>query len=232
MIAAKRTSRPKPRARSVSNPLTVKWNGGFAMPPFDKIEVRHFKPALEAAFREHKAEIEKIASNRAKPTFANTILALEKSGWQLSRSGLRFLQSRSLRLDARDAGGRARNGSALRGPRNTNSARQASVQTDRRSLRAPRRLETQRRRPPRSRAASPRVRSSRGPLVAGRKIPRQGDQRAPRDPRDAVHAERPEGRAILAARSRRRQRSLGSSGRRSGKARHAPQPTPASRARP
>ncbi len=85
MIATKRTSRPVPRTRSVSNPLIVKWNGGFAMPPFDKIEVRHFKPALEAAFREHKAEIEKIASNRAKPTFANTILALEKSGWQLSR---------------------------------------------------------------------------------------------------------------------------------------------------
>jgi peptidyl-dipeptidase Dcp len=55
------------------------------MPPFDKIEVRHFKPALETAFREHNAEIEKIAKNPAKPTFANTILALEKSGWQLSR---------------------------------------------------------------------------------------------------------------------------------------------------
>jgi peptidyl-dipeptidase Dcp len=65
--------------------LIAKWNGGFALPPFGKIEVRHFKPALEAAFREHNAEIEKIATNRAPPTFANTILALEKSGWQLSR---------------------------------------------------------------------------------------------------------------------------------------------------
>jgi peptidyl-dipeptidase Dcp len=55
------------------------------MPPFGSIEVLHFKPALEAAFREHNAEIEKIAANRAAPTFANTILALEKSGWQLSR---------------------------------------------------------------------------------------------------------------------------------------------------
>jgi peptidyl-dipeptidase Dcp len=63
----------------------AKWNGEFAMPPFDKIEVRQFKPAFDAAFREHKAEIEKIASNRTKPTFANTIVALEKSGWQLAR---------------------------------------------------------------------------------------------------------------------------------------------------
>ncbi len=55
------------------------------MPPFGKVEARHFKPALEAAFREHNAEIEKIATNPAKPTFANTILAFEKSGWQLSR---------------------------------------------------------------------------------------------------------------------------------------------------
>jgi peptidyl-dipeptidase Dcp len=62
-----------------------KWNGEFGMPPFGKIEVRHFKPALEAAFRAHKAEIEKIATNRARPTFANTIRALEKSGWQLAR---------------------------------------------------------------------------------------------------------------------------------------------------
>ena len=85
MIVASRKPAPRPRARSTSNPLTIKWNGGFALPPFDKIEVRHFKPALEAAFREHKAEIEKIATNRTAPTFTNTIVALEKSGWQLSR---------------------------------------------------------------------------------------------------------------------------------------------------
>jgi peptidyl-dipeptidase Dcp len=65
--------------------LIAKWKCEFALPPFGSIEVRHFKPALEAAFREHNAEIEKIAANRAAPTFANTILALEKSGWQLSR---------------------------------------------------------------------------------------------------------------------------------------------------
>ena len=84
-MIAKRKSAPKPRSKPSINPLMAKWNGPFAMPPFAKIEARHFKPALDAAFREHKAEIEKIAKNPAKPTFANTIVAFEKSGWQLSR---------------------------------------------------------------------------------------------------------------------------------------------------
>ncbi|CAA2143247.1 M3 family metallopeptidase [Hyphomicrobium sp. ghe19] len=84
-MIAKRKAAPKPRSKPSINPLMAKWNGPFQMPPFAKIEARHFKPALDAAFREHKAEIEKIAKNPAKPTFANTIVAFEKSGWQLSR---------------------------------------------------------------------------------------------------------------------------------------------------
>lgn len=92
----RRTTRKSPRkatklvkpgsaALSAKNPFTGAWPGAFAMPPFGKIETKHFKPALDAAFREHKREIQKIAANAAKPTFANTILALEKSGRQLSR---------------------------------------------------------------------------------------------------------------------------------------------------
>ncbi|MEQ1716284.1 MAG: M3 family metallopeptidase [Hyphomicrobium sp.] len=55
------------------------------MPPFERIEPRHYKPALESAFRAHAAEIKAIGANTAKPSFANTILALEKSGQELSR---------------------------------------------------------------------------------------------------------------------------------------------------
>ena len=40
----------------------------------------HFKPAFAAALKEHKAEIAAIAAETAKPTFKNTIVALEKSG--------------------------------------------------------------------------------------------------------------------------------------------------------
>jgi peptidyl-dipeptidase Dcp len=81
-IIAKPVRRPAPKSQ---NPLLANWPAPFSLPPFDKIEARHFKPALEAAFRSHKSEIEKIAANTAKPTFANTIVALEKSGRLLSR---------------------------------------------------------------------------------------------------------------------------------------------------
>jgi peptidyl-dipeptidase Dcp len=86
--AVRRRRSPSKSSRSPSkpaNPLLSVWPQPFAMPPFDRIEPRHFKPALEAAFRAHKAEIEAIAANSRKPTFANTITALEKSGRLLSR---------------------------------------------------------------------------------------------------------------------------------------------------
>ena len=83
-----RTKAAKPGIKSAatsSNSLLARWQGPFAEPPFRKIEAKHFRPALLTAFREHKAEIEKIAANTAAPSFANTIGALEKSGRLLSR---------------------------------------------------------------------------------------------------------------------------------------------------
>ena len=85
----------KPAKRSISrnqttNPLLTRWTKPFEMPPFEKIEVKHFRPALEAAFREHRNEIAKISANPAKPSFSNTIVALEKSGRLLTRVGSVF----------------------------------------------------------------------------------------------------------------------------------------------
>lgn len=68
-----------------ANPLLSRWPAAFRIPPFERIEPKHFKPALNAAFRTHREEIKAIAANPGKPTFANTILALEKSGEDLSR---------------------------------------------------------------------------------------------------------------------------------------------------
>ena len=56
------------------------------MPPFDRVKTRHFMPAFDQAFAGNIAEIEAIASEKAKPTFANTIEALERAGRMLDRA--------------------------------------------------------------------------------------------------------------------------------------------------
>lgn len=68
------------------NPLLGKWEGPYGgVPPFDKVRVEDFKPALEGAIAENLSEVDKIADNPEKPDFENTIAALERSGRTLDR---------------------------------------------------------------------------------------------------------------------------------------------------
>ena len=68
------------------NPLLAKWEGPFGgVPPFDRVQVKFFKPALEAAMAEQLAETDRIANDPALPTFDNTIAALERTGHTLDR---------------------------------------------------------------------------------------------------------------------------------------------------
>ena len=70
----------------MSNPLLQPWSGPFGgVPPFDKVKVEHFAPALEAAMRESLANVERIAGDPAPPTFANTYEALEGAHRTLER---------------------------------------------------------------------------------------------------------------------------------------------------
>ena len=69
-----------------NNPLLAKWEGPYGgIPPFDRVQIPLFKPALEAAMAEQLDEIEKIANDPAPPDFENTITALERSGRTLNR---------------------------------------------------------------------------------------------------------------------------------------------------
>lgn len=73
---------------STENPLLPKWEGPYGgVPPFDKVQIPLFKPALEAAMAEQLKEIESIATNSAPPDFENTIVALERAGGTLDRVG-------------------------------------------------------------------------------------------------------------------------------------------------
>ena len=71
------------KTSAAGNPLLAPWNTPFEMPPFDKIKTRHYMPAFEVGFEENIAEIDAIAGEKAKPTFANTIEALERAGRRL-----------------------------------------------------------------------------------------------------------------------------------------------------
>ncbi len=69
-----------------NNPLLAKWEGPYGgVPPFDRVQIPLFKPALEAAMAEQLAETQKIADNPAPPDFENTIVALERTGRTLDR---------------------------------------------------------------------------------------------------------------------------------------------------
>jgi len=74
-----------PAVKKPSNPLLTRWSAAFGIPPFAKIEPHHYKGAFAEALKEHKADIARIANQDAKPTFANTIVALEKSGRLLDK---------------------------------------------------------------------------------------------------------------------------------------------------
>ena len=73
-------------AETAANPLLIKWDGPYGgIPPFDKVKVSDFKPALDAAMAENLAEIDAITANTAPANFENTIAALEKTGHTLDR---------------------------------------------------------------------------------------------------------------------------------------------------
>ena len=70
---------------SRQNPLLQKSSLPFGAPDFSKIQESDYLPAIEAAIKEQRANIQKIVSNKKKPTFQNTILAYENSGMLLER---------------------------------------------------------------------------------------------------------------------------------------------------
>ena len=53
--------------------------------PFGELKNEHYMPAFEEGIKQHKVEIDKIITNKKLPTFANTIVAMERSGELLNR---------------------------------------------------------------------------------------------------------------------------------------------------
>lgn len=67
------------------NPFFTAYHTPHQTAPFHLIKMEHYEPAILQGMEEQNKEIEAIISNPVEPTFANTIVALEKSGNLLNR---------------------------------------------------------------------------------------------------------------------------------------------------
>jgi peptidyl-dipeptidase Dcp len=79
-----------PPAFGASNPFYAPSTLPFQAPPFASIRDSDYQPAIEAGIALQLAEIDAIANNPAAPTFANTIVAMERTGALLTRVTLVF----------------------------------------------------------------------------------------------------------------------------------------------
>ena len=67
------------------NPFLGEYKTPFGVPPFDKIKVEHYEPAIAEGIKQQLSEIDAITANAEAPTFENTIIPLDYSGELLER---------------------------------------------------------------------------------------------------------------------------------------------------
>src|SRR5206468_11778554 len=77
-------------ADPIDNPLLKESTLPYHLPPFDQIKDQHFVPAMEAGMRDQLKEVDAVANNSEKPTFENTVVALERTGRLLDRAERTF----------------------------------------------------------------------------------------------------------------------------------------------
>ena len=62
------------------NPFLQEWDTPYGIPPFEKITLADYIPAVKAGIEQQEKELEAILNNPEAPTFKNTIDAYEQSG--------------------------------------------------------------------------------------------------------------------------------------------------------
>ncbi len=62
------------------NPFLGPYKTPFDTPPFDRIQLAHYKPAMLEGMKRQQAEIDAITADPKAPTFENTVVALDMSG--------------------------------------------------------------------------------------------------------------------------------------------------------
>lgn len=72
-------------ACNTENIFLQEWDTPYGIPPFDKIKVSDYMPAIKAGIEQHNAEIQAIIDNAEAPSFDNVIAAYDASGKLLSK---------------------------------------------------------------------------------------------------------------------------------------------------
>lgn len=78
------------------NPLVAEWDTPYGIPPFDKVQSQHYKPALLYAMDVARGEYAEIENNPDAATFENTIEAMENAGALLDRVSGVFYNENSI----------------------------------------------------------------------------------------------------------------------------------------
>ena len=94
------------------NPFFTESPLPYQLPPFDRVDDAHYRPAFERGMADQIAEIEAITGASDPPSFENTIVALERSGRLLDRVASTFFSLAS--ADTNDAINAIRNEMAPR----------------------------------------------------------------------------------------------------------------------
>ncbi len=74
-----------------NNPFMQEWETPYEVPPFNKIEHKHYLPAIKEGIRQQCEIVESICSNSEQPTFSNTVIPYEYSGELLNKVASVFL---------------------------------------------------------------------------------------------------------------------------------------------
>ena len=79
-----------PDAMTDDNPFFAESTLPYQLPPFDRIDESHYRPAFERGMAEQIEEIDAIAGASEPPTLENTLIAIERSGRLLERVASTF----------------------------------------------------------------------------------------------------------------------------------------------
>ncbi len=82
------------------NPFFSEQATPYDVPAFDQIKPSHFIPAFKEGMKQQNMEINAIVSQQEKPSFSNTIVALDKSGKMLRQVASVFFNTSSANTNA------------------------------------------------------------------------------------------------------------------------------------